>query len=275
MKMKDLILKVNDIKNKLNKEGHELNRVVITDENGAIKTSSNVSTDELDTLQGIRDNIQSQIDTKLVKDGYSEDKVVITNESGEITASDVSSEKIEYLRNVNEDIQSQIDTIDEVITETLLPMKDLVDETAIELDNVKKTVESHTEDISSIAETLAGISEEANKISTIEEEIAENKKNIADSVRNIASNKSDIETLKALIGTGDDEGNSSIGVIDLLNPFLYIVDNTKEEGAYTDIVIQEAINKAKVNGGGVVFVPFGEYLLQNELFICSNIINYT
>ena len=92
--------------------------VVVSDSAGKIAESS-ITVDELDYLDGVSDNIQTQLNGKqatvtgaastIVDDNLEEDYVVVSNGSGKIVASNISTTQLGYLNDVTDDIQSQLD----------------------------------------------------------------------------------------------------------------------------------------------------------------------
>ena len=302
MKKKNIFMEVSKIVDKLNKSGHTPLKILMTDEDGNIVVSSTTS-EKLQYLDNVEEDIDAHIKKKLNKDGFTPDKILVVDDTGAISISEIGRDKLIYLTNVDKDIQEQIndiknsleatgsevDSVIETITEISQNIAELTgavsdigskaDANEQAIANLNTAVSINTENISGLQlevqsekEKLTTFKEEVgNNFELVNSEIARNSELISTNISGIANNKNEIELLKALVGAGsDEEGSPSSGVIDLLNPFLYIVDNTKE-GAFTDIVIQEAINKAKLAGGGIVFIPFGEYLLHSEILLYSNI----
>lgn len=302
MKKKNIFMEVSKIVDKLNKSGHTPLKILMTDEDGNIVVSSTTS-EKLQYLDNVEEDIDAHIKKKLNKDGFTPDKILVVDDTGAISISEIGRDKLIYLTNVDKDIQEQIndiknsleatgsevDSVIETITEISQNIAELTgavsdigskaDTNEQAIANLNTAVSTNTENISGLQlevqsekEKLTAFKEEVgNNFELVNSEIARNSELISTNISGIANNKNEIELLKALVGAGsDEEGSPSSGVIDLLNPFLYIVDNTKE-GAFTDIVIQEAINKAKLAGGGIVFIPFGEYLLHSEILLYSNI----
>ena len=302
MKKKNIFMEVSKIVDKLNKSGHTPLKILMTDEDGNIVVSSTTS-EKLQYLDNVEEDIDAHIKKKLNKDGFTPDKILVVDDTGAISISEIGRDKLIYLTNVDKDIQEQIndiknsleatgsevDSVIETITEISQNIAELTgavsdigskaDTNEQAIANLNTAVSINTENISGLQlevqsekEKLTTFKEEVgNNFELVNSEIARNSELISTNISGIANNKNEIELLKALVGAGsDEEGSPSSGVIDLLNPFLYIVDNTKE-GAFTDIVIQEAINKAKLAGGGIVFIPFGEYLLHSEILLYSNI----
>lgn len=302
MKKKNIFMEVSKIVDKLNKSGHTPLKILMTDEDGNIVVSSTTS-EKLQYLDNVEEDIDAHIKKKLNKDGFTPDKILVVDDTGAISISEIGRDKLIYLTNVDKDIQEQIndiknsleatgsevDSVIETITEinqniaelesTVSNIGSKADTNEQAIANLNTAVSKNTENISGLQlevqsekEKLTTFKEEVgNNFELVNSEIARNSELISTNISGIANNKNEIELLKALVGAGsDEEGSPSSGIIDLLNPFLYIVDNTKE-GAFTDIVIQEAINKAKLAGGGIVFIPFGEYLLHSEILLYSNI----
>ena len=302
MKKKNIFMEVSKIVDKLNKSGHTPLKILMTDEDGNIVVSSTTS-EKLQYLDNVEEDIDAHIKKKLNKDGFTPDRILVVDDTGAISISEIGRDKLIYLTNVDKDIQEQIndiknsleatgsevDSVIETITEISQNIAELTgavsdigskaDTNEQAIANLNTAVSTNTENISGLQlevqsekEKLTTFKEEVdNNFELVNSEIARNSELISTNISGIANNKNEIELLKALVGAGsDEEGSPSSGIIDLLNPFLYIVDNTKE-GAYTDIVIQEAINKAKLAGGGIVFIPFGEYLLNKEIMLYSNI----
>lgn len=302
MKKKNIFMEVSKIVDKLNKSGHTPLKILMTDEDGNIVVSSTTS-EKLQYLDNVEEDIDAHIKKKLNKDGFTPDKILVVDDTGAISISEIGRDKLIYLTNVDKDIQEQIndiknsleatgsevDSVIETITEISQNIAELTgavsdigskaDANEQAIANLNTAVSINTENISGLQlevqsekEKLTTFKEEVgNNFELVNSEIARNSELISANTSGIANNKNEIELLKALIGAGgEEEGSPSSGIVDLLNPFLCIVDNAKE-GAYTDVVIQEAINKAKNNGGGVVFIPFGEYLLENEILLYSNI----
>ena len=97
-----------------------------------------------------------------------------------------------------------------------------VDKLKATIEEVKEKVEANAESIEDINTTIAEHGNEISKIEGLTNTTIENAKNIA-------SNKTELELLKGLIGAGgSEEGTPITGVVELLNPYICIVDNTKE-----------------------------------------------
>ena len=302
MKKKNIFTEVSKVIDKLNKSGHTPFKILVTDEDGNIVVSSTTS-EKLQYLDNVEEDIDAHIKKKLNKDGFTPDRILVVDDTGAISLSEIGRDKLTYLTNVDKDIQEQIndiknslgatgsevDSVIEAIVEisqNITELAGVVSDIGSKADtneqaiaNLNEVVSKNTENINDLQlevqsekEKLTTFKEEVgNNFELVNSEIARNSELISTNISGVANNKNEIELLKALVGAGgDEEGSPSAGIIDLLNPFLYIVDNTKE-GAYTDVAIQEAINKARLAGGGVVFIPFGEYLLENEILLYSNI----
>jgi hypothetical protein len=92
--------------------------VIITNQAGHI-TDSHISSDELFTLDGIVDNIQTQIDTKqstLIGSTSNDDiliknKIVVTDINGKIKSSGISTTELGFLSGINTNIKSRLSAI--------------------------------------------------------------------------------------------------------------------------------------------------------------------
>ena len=111
MKQIKLLLETNKIKDKLDKAGHELNRVLVTNENGEIIASLEVTREEVEFLAGLERNAQEQLNEKADNFGYTASKIIISDEDGNITVSEISNEKLNFLKDINSDLKETLDSI--------------------------------------------------------------------------------------------------------------------------------------------------------------------
>ena len=359
MKQIKLLLETNKIKGKLDKAGHELNRVLVTNESGEIITSLEVTREEVEFLAGLERNAQEQLNEKADNFGYTASKIIISDEDGNISVSEISNEKLNFLKDINSDLKETLDSIQDSIntnTENIGKVSEKANSNEEAISDLTDIVNTNSRDIESLKlnadkiDLLEKFKKEAEtKIKANEDNISTNADNINLNTDNIKKHEDEINILKELIGSGSDNGvdlsnlytkqggeiygdvivkkenpsfeldvnreeksgvrwnatetedngleiyvdgivvgkfesNGSFSLLkedrtgffqvketsEINLDSIYIVDNTKEN-AFTDIVIQEAINKARLAGGGVVFIPFGEYLLENEILLYSNI----
>ena len=359
MKQIKLLLETNKIKDKLDKAGHELNRVLVTNENGEIIASLEVTREEVEFLAGLERNAQEQLNEKADNFGYTASKIIISDEDGNITVSEISNEKLNFLKDINSDLKETLDSIQGSIntnTENIERVSEKANSNEEAISGLTDIVNTNSRDIESLKlnadkiDLLEKFKKEAEtKIKANEDNISTNADNINLNTDNIRKHEDEINILKELIGSGSDSGvdlsnlytkqggeiygdvvvkkdnpafeldanrveksgvrwnatetedngleiyvdgivtgkfesNGSFSLLkedrtgffqvketsEINLDSIYIVDNTKEN-AFTDIVIQEAINKAKLAGGGIVFIPFGEYLLHSEILLYSNI----
>ena len=104
MKQSKILLEANKVKDKLDKAGHEINRVLITNENGEIITSLEVTREEVEFLTGLERNAQEQLNEKAENSGYIASKIIISDENGNISVSEISNEKLNFLKDINSDL---------------------------------------------------------------------------------------------------------------------------------------------------------------------------
>jgi hypothetical protein len=97
------------LNNKVNKNGHPINAIFVSDNSGNFTTTSVCTPTELGGLSGIQSNIQSQLNGKLNKVTYSSNWTLTTDASGNITSNSlISKTELEYLNNVTSNIQAQL-----------------------------------------------------------------------------------------------------------------------------------------------------------------------
>lgn len=216
MKVKDILIKINDIKHKLNKDGHPFKRVLVTDENGEVITSINISSDDLDKLEGIEDNIQAQINKKLNKEGFTPDKILIIDGNGAITESDLSSEKLNHLANVNDDIQEQIDEVNKSIESMDMDIENVKDSIEQSVEGLTNKIDSTEENINaSFEETTRTITDRVDELQRKYDEIVF--EGGADGVE-VAEARKPFSTLKERLDDIEEKtksnGDISIGVVE-------------------------------------------------------------
>lgn len=210
MKMIDVLLKLNDIKNKLSKNGHPANKIVITNDSGIIETTENITINELEKLEGVRDNIQTQIDSKLNKEGFLADKILITDETGAIKESNLDKNKLDYLLDLDGSVQTQINNI-----------KDNIDLVETELEEAELQINKNTQDITINAQNIAlnkqqidnvgtDLEGEKLKITALSNDLEAEKLKITKNTNDIAQNTNKIvemeEDIRELAQSGGDTG---------------------------------------------------------------------
>lgn len=210
MKRKDILLKINEIKNKLNKAGHTANKILITNESGEIETTTNITTEDLNKLDGIKENIQGQIDSKLNKESLIPNKILTTDELGAVKESELDREKLNHLTNVNRDIQEQIEEVNQkntAIEEAVEFVKLENTQNAEKISEITTNIEENNLTLGQVKQSLE---EESLKISSLQEDFTVEKENIFNNTLNISENSNSIQTLKKdiedLAASGGDTG---------------------------------------------------------------------
>jgi len=87
------------------------NRVLISDANGKVAASPNVTPTELGFLAGVTSAIQEQINNALTAISVAANRVLVSNGSGNVAASSVTATELSFLSGVRSAIQTQIDLI--------------------------------------------------------------------------------------------------------------------------------------------------------------------
>ena len=240
MKKKNIFMEVSKIVDKLNKSGHTPLKILMTDEDGNIVVSSTTS-EKLQYLDNVEEDIDAHIKKKLNKDGFTPDKILVVDDTGAISISEIGRDKLIYLTNVDKDIQEQIndiknsleatgsevDSVIETITEISQNIAELTgavsdigskaDTNEQAIANLNTAVSTNTENISGLQlevqsekEKLTAFKEEVgNNFELVNSEIARNSELISTNISGIANNKNEIELLKALVGAGSDEEKMS------------------------------------------------------------------
>ncbi len=100
-------------------EGLTANRVLVSDANGKLAVSSSITTTELNRLNNVTSNVQTQLNSKqatitgaattIVADNLAAGRVLISDDLGKVAASDITSTKLSYLSDVTSAIQAQLD----------------------------------------------------------------------------------------------------------------------------------------------------------------------
>jgi hypothetical protein len=88
------------------------NRVLISDANGKVAASPNVTPTELGFLSGVTSAIQTQINNALTAISVTANRALISNGSGNVAASPVTATELGFLSGVRSAIQAQIDLIE-------------------------------------------------------------------------------------------------------------------------------------------------------------------
>ncbi len=94
-------------------------KIVVTDSSGFLSTTgaTNISIVELNQLDGVTSNIQTQLDSKLGLLSLTGDRAVITNSGGtNIIVSVTTAAELAYVSGVTSPIQAQIDAKQDIIT---------------------------------------------------------------------------------------------------------------------------------------------------------------
>lgn len=99
-------------------EGLTANRILVSDANGKLAVSSSITTTELNCLNNVSSNVQTQLNSKqatitgaattIVADNLTADRVLTSDASGKVTVSDITSTKLSYLSDVTSSIQTQL-----------------------------------------------------------------------------------------------------------------------------------------------------------------------
>jgi hypothetical protein len=84
------------------------NRVCVSDGSGAL-TASDVTTTELNFLDGLTENVQNALNNSS-SSTITANRVCVSDGSGALTASDVTTTELNYLDNVNSNIQNQLNS---------------------------------------------------------------------------------------------------------------------------------------------------------------------
>jgi hypothetical protein len=103
----------------------DINKVVVSDNEGKL-TNSEITTTELEYLNDVTSNIQTQLNSKqdtiigagstIVSTNFTIDRALISNSTGKIDISTVTSDELNYLSGVTSDIQTQINNKQDSIT---------------------------------------------------------------------------------------------------------------------------------------------------------------
>lgn len=104
---------------KVTVDGLAKSRVLVSNSNGVLTTHSAVTTTELNYLNGVTSNVQTQLNSKqatitgaattIVADNLTTGCVLISDTSGKVAASNITSAKLSYLSDVTSTIQAQLD----------------------------------------------------------------------------------------------------------------------------------------------------------------------
>ena len=156
--------------------------VIITNQAGHI-TDSRISSDELFTLDGIVDNIQTQIDTKQLTligstsndDMLIKNKTVVTDMNGKIKSSGISTTELDFLSGINTNIKNslsaifvQLSFIDKLKARVLSIENSILLNTKISI--IETVIETIKLDITNF--------KEANKVRKLGEKIENDKKQV-------------------------------------------------------------------------------------------------
>ena len=86
-------------------------RVLVSSDSGKIDVSTNITRNELNMLNGVSSNIQTQLNSKQPTITVATNRAIIYDGNGKLTVSAITSTELGYLDNAKSNIQSQINTL--------------------------------------------------------------------------------------------------------------------------------------------------------------------
>jgi len=233
-------------------------RTLVSDSNGKVVVSD-ITTTELEYLNNVTSNIQTQIDSKqdnlagavttITSNNLTESRALVSNANGKVVVSDVTSVELGYLDNVTSAIQPQINSKQPNLTgaATTITSDNLTLSRALVSDTSGKV------NVSLVTATELGYL--SNVTSGIQTQIDSKQPNLTGAATTIAS--SDLTSSRALISDGDGKVNISditateLGFLNNTTSNIQIQIDSKQPnltGAATTIASNNlAISKALVS----------------------------